>query len=123
MKRTILFAALALMGAALAGTGEVLAQGGKAPAKKAAAVQRTTVTINGGYQPATVKVKAGKPVALTFVHKEKAGCGDVVQIPSLGIKRTLTYGQKTVVTFTPKKTGTLRFTCGMDMYNGSVVVQ
>jgi len=79
--------------------------------------------IDGGYQPATVTVKAGRPVQLTFFRKEKTGCGDVVQFPTLGVKRTLKTGEKAVVSFTPSKPGTVPFTCGMSMYRGQVVVK
>ena len=95
-----------------------------APAKGAKNTpQRATIQINGGYSPSSVRVKAGRPVALTLVRREKGGCGGEVVFPSLGIKRTLKSGGKTVVSFTPKKTGTITFTCGMGMYKGQVVVQ
>jgi plastocyanin domain-containing protein len=97
----------------------------RAPAKHAPAkaAQATTVTIDGGYSPAVVNVKAGQPVKLTFVRKEKQGCGEEVQFPSLNLKRTLKPGEKTVVTFTPKKAGEIPFTCGMKMYEGKVVAK
>lgn len=85
-------------------------------------VQKATVTINHGYQPSRVTVKAGRPVELTLVRKEASGCGDVVQFPGLGIKKTLKPGETTVVKFTPKKTGSIAFTCGMNMYKGQVIV-
>lgn len=96
-----------------------------APAKpgRPTVVQRATVVIDGGYQPAAVRVKAGRPVQLTFVRKEKTGCGDVVQFPTLGVKRTLKTGEKSVVSFTPTKPGTVPFTCGMGMYKGAVLVK
>ncbi len=93
------------------------------PAATSRGAQRATVVIDGEYLPAKVSVKAGQPVALTFVLKEKAGCGEVLQFPSLGIKRKLKPGQKTVVTFTPKKSGMVPFTCGMEMYKGQVAVR
>jgi YHS domain-containing protein len=93
------------------------------PAPGQAGVQRATIVIDGEYQPASVTVRAGRPVALTFVRKEDAGCGDVVQIPSLRLKRALEPGRKTVVTFTPRKTGAIPFTCGMGMYRGQVIVK
>lgn len=86
-------------------------------------VQHATVVVDGGYSPATVSVKAGQPVELTFLRKEQSGCGDVVQFPTLGLKRALKTGEKTLVTFTPKKAGTIPFTCGMNMYRGQVVVK
>jgi YHS domain-containing protein/plastocyanin len=96
-----------------------------APAKpaRAATAQRARVAIDLGYKPDVVTAKAGRPVQITFVRQEKGGCGEVVQFPGLGIKRTLKAGEKTVVSFTPKKAGTIKFTCGMDMYQGRVVVR
>jgi plastocyanin len=87
------------------------------------AVQRATIVVDGEYQPAQVSVKAGQPVALTFVRKEKSGCGSVVQIPALKLKRELKAGGKTTVLFTPRKTGPLAFTCGMGMYKGQILVR
>lgn len=88
-----------------------------------AGIQRATVVIDGAYSPAAVSVKSGRPVELTFIRKEAVGCGDVLQFPSLRLTRTLKAGQKTVVAFTPKKSGTIAFTCGMGMYRGQVVVK
>lgn len=89
----------------------------------AAGAQKATIVIDGEYQPAQVTVRAGRPVELTFVRKEKGGCGGVVQFPSLRLKRTLNPGQKSVVTFTPRKAGKVPFTCGMEMYKGELIVR
>ena len=101
------------------------AQGAAQPvqARPEKGVQKATVVINGGYSPATVAVKAGRPVQITFVRKEASGCGNVVRFPGLNVERTLKTGEKTVVTFTPKKAGTTAFTCGMGMYRGQVVAK
>jgi YHS domain-containing protein len=93
-----------------------------APGKKAG-VQRATVTVDGAYSPQSLSFQAGKPVELSFVLKEKSGCGDVVQFPSLAIKKELKRGKPTVVTFTPKKAGAIPFTCRMGMYKGRVIVK
>jgi YHS domain-containing protein len=86
-------------------------------------VQRATIVVDGGYAPTTIRVSAGRPVQLTFVRKEASGCGDVVQFPTLGLTRTLVSGQETVIAFTPRKAGTVPFTCGMSMYRGQVIVK
>jgi plastocyanin len=90
---------------------------------RGSAVQRATVVVDGGYSPESITVEAGRPVELTFIRKEKRGCGDVVQFPTLGLKRALEPGRKTLVTFTPKKAGPVPFTCSMEMYEGQVVVR
>jgi hypothetical protein len=95
-----------------------------AAAKSSGGVQRATVVINGGYSPASLAVQAGKPVHITFVRREKVGCGDVVKIPAAGITtKSLKPGESTTVKFTPKRSGTLRFTCGMNMYDGKIAVK
>jgi plastocyanin domain-containing protein len=95
----------------------------KQPTRRSAGVQRATIVIDGDYQPGQVRVKARQPVELTFVLKEQAGCGDVLHIPSLKLKRTLRPGEKTRVAFTPQRSGTIAFTCGMNMYRGQVLVR
>jgi plastocyanin domain-containing protein len=108
-------------------TPQRLGQAEPVEARQEKGAQRATIVINGGYTPAKVAVEAGReagrPVELTFVRNEKAGCGDVVQFPSLGIKRSLKTGEKTVIAFTPKKAETIPFTCGMSMYRGEVVAK
>ena len=92
------------------------------PAPKPA-VQKATVTINGGYSPATLNVTAGRPVEITFVRKSAAGCDGELVIPALKVNKTLKQGEKTVVKFTPKKGQTIAFACGMNMYKGQVVAK
>ena len=90
-------------------------------AKQSKDVQRATVTINGGYEPATINVKAGKPLTLTFVSKGES-CANAVSIPSLKQSFTLKNGEKKSITVTPKK-GTTTFSCAMGMYEGKVVAK
>ena len=101
------------------------------PQKKAApvaasqtkAAQKVTITVaNGSYSPASITVKAGKPVELTFLKGKNIGCGDTVVFPGLKITKELK-APKTVIMFTPKKAGKLAFTCSMGMYEGSVTVK
>ncbi|MGI8923322.1 MAG: cupredoxin domain-containing protein [Fimbriimonadales bacterium] len=85
-------------------------------------VQKATVTVDGGFSPSTISVKAGKPVQLTFDTKSR-GCADEVVFESPKMRKALTNGTKTVVTFTPKKAGTYAFGCPMGMYKGKVVAK
>lgn len=96
----------------------------KAPAKggPTTKVQKVTVKVDGTYSPALVNVKAGQPVEITFIKGKNVGCGGTVVFKSLGITKELK-GEKTVVAFTPKKAGSIAFTCPMGMYEGSVAVK
>ncbi len=86
-------------------------------------VQQATIVIDGGkYSPASISVKKGVPVELTFKAGKDPGCGSTVVFKSLSITKEV--GSKPVVIkFTPKEVGTIAFTCGMGMYNGKVVVK
>jgi plastocyanin len=86
-------------------------------------VQKATVAIDGGYSPASLTVKAGRPVEITFVRKSASGCDGTLVIPDLKFQKSLKQGEKTVVKFTPKKTGNIAFQCGMAMYKGQITVR
>lgn len=135
---TLIFGALALAAAVLATPlqtsgqsccgGMMAMQSGHDMDKPVAAklvkgVQKATVTIDGGmYMPATISVVKGKPVELTFKAGKSPGCGRTVVFKSLKISKEV--GSKpAIVKFTPKKAGTIAFTCGMGMYDGKVVVK
>lgn len=92
-------------------------------AKPASKAQQVTITLPDGYKPGAATVKAGRPVALTFYLKSDAGCGNTVAFQTAKWQKDLKVGQKATVTFTPKKSGTLAFACGMDMYKGSLIVK
>lgn len=91
-----------------------------APDKKG--VQKVTVVVDNGFKPSTINAKAGHPIEITFDTTSK-GCITSVVFDSLKLKKPLTDGQKTVVTFTPKKAGTIGFQCPMAMFKGKVIVK
>lgn len=82
-----------------------------------------TVTVDGsGYHPASLNVKAGKPVHLTFVSKG-GGCANEIRIPSLKKSINLKPGQKKEIVFTPKKGQTIAFACSMNMFKGKATAK
>ena len=85
--------------------------------------QRIRIEVKGGYSPALVKVRAGRPVRLEFFRNETNGCTEEVVLPDFGIRSFLPAHQTTPVEFTPKKAGNYEFTCGMGMVRGKVVVE
>lgn len=76
-----------------------------------------------GYQPASVTLRKGIPARITFLRKTDATCGTEILLPAYKIKKTLPLNKPVVVQFTPKKTGTIAFTCGMKMMKGKIVVK
>ncbi len=94
------------------------------PAKEVKGIQKMTITISGGkYTPSVVSVKKGKPVELTFKGGTNLGCGGTIVFKSLNLRKSVTSGKSVVVKFTPKKAGTITYTCSMDMYDGKIIVK
>ena len=75
-----------------------------------------------GYTPKTIGVKKGKPVALEFHRADSDNCGEKIVFPSLKLERDLPVGEKVLIEITPEKAGELKFTCGMDMFRGKLLV-
>lgn len=86
-------------------------------------VQEITIRVQGGYDPAQVRVRAGTPVRLVFDRQETNGCSEEVVFPDFGIRRFLPAHQRTTVEITPARAGTYEFTCGMSMLRGRVVAE
>ena len=84
---------------------------------------QATVTVKGGYSPAVVRVKAGRPVRLVFDRQETSGCSEEVVFADFGVRRFLPAHQQTVVEVTPPAAGTYEFTCGMGMLRGRLIAE
>ncbi len=85
--------------------------------------QEVTVTVRGGYDPATIRVRAGAPVRLIFDRQETSGCSEEVVFGDFGIRRFLPAHQKTAVDVTPLTPGSYEFTCGMSMLRGKLIAE
>jgi len=81
------------------------------------------VRVGGMFTPARFEARAGEPLKISFVRIDEPSCGDEVVFPALNIRQKLPPKQTTIVTITPLKTGDLSFTCGMNMMQGTIVVQ
>jgi plastocyanin domain-containing protein len=88
-----------------------------------AGMQQVDVVVRGGYDPATVRARAGQPLRLVFERRETSGCSEEIVFPDFGIRRFLPANEKTTVEITPEKVGTYEFTCGMSMLRGRIVVE
>lgn len=86
-------------------------------------LQEQVITVDGGYSPAVVRVRAGRPVRLVFDRRDSGSCSEEVVFPQFGIRRFLPTGKKTVVEVTPPTAGRYDFTCGMSMLRGALVAE
>lgn len=87
-------------------------------------IQRATIVVGAtGYQPASVRLQRGIPAQLTFIRKVEQTCGRDIVIPDYAINRSLPLDTPVVVEFTPTTSGRFKFTCGMDMFHGSLIIR
>ena len=100
-----------------------LARGATVSAAAGPGPQRIRIVVEGGYTPATVRVRAGRPVRLEFDRRETSGCTEEVVLPDFGIRTYLPAHRTTPVEFTPTRPGRFEFTCGMAMVRGTLVVE
>lgn len=78
--------------------------------------QIVNMFVNGiDYAPMQFTIVKDIPVEWRIDGKKAVGCTQVIIVPQLGITQYLSSNDITVVRFTPKQTGEIRFSCSMGM--------
>ncbi|MFQ5812425.1 MAG: heavy metal translocating P-type ATPase [Anaerolineae bacterium] len=86
-------------------------------------VQEVHITVKGGYSPDTIRVKKDIPLRLVFDRQEASDCTSRVVFPDFQVSKTLAAFGTTTLEFTPDKSGTFGFACGMNMLHGTLIVE
>lgn len=81
------------------------------------------IAVGTEYTPSEVTAEANAPVRLVFTRTTDQGCGQQLVFPEQDIRRDLPLNEPVAVDLTMPAEGRVRFTCGMDMYEGAVVVR
>ncbi len=132
MKTLHSYVSAGLVLATLAGCQQTSTSPAPSPATPVAAAAPERVAPGGivtirvdasGYHPSRVTATAGSEITLSFLRTTSEGCGEQLKIPSLSITRDLPVNVAVAIPVRVPASGSLGFTCGMDMYRGSVVVQ
>ncbi|OGH23708.1 MAG: hypothetical protein A2958_03025 [Candidatus Levybacteria bacterium RIFCSPLOWO2_01_FULL_38_13] len=80
------------------------------------------ITIDGGYSPEVIEVSKGKKTKINFLRKDPSGCLEEVVLPDFNIRKFLPLNQKVTVEINPKEKGEFKFSCGMNMFHGKIIV-
>ena len=107
---------------------------GKRPRPPAAEQVRGTVesprrvevrVSNQGFVPSTIPGGRGEALKLVISYDPSAGeCGREVVLPSQNVRVTLSEKAPVEIALTlPKDSGTVQFTCGMNMLQGRIVIE
>jgi sulfite exporter TauE/SafE len=82
-------------------------------------VQTATINVfSNGYSPRNITLKKGVLTRITLITDKVYSCASSFTIPALNINKLLPATGKTVLEFTPTRTGPLAFSCSMGMYTG-----
>lgn len=85
--------------------------------------QEATILVKGGYNPAVIRVAAGRPVRLTFRREESSPCSQTVLFDDFNKNAELPEGKLVPVEFLPETPGEYTFTCAMGMLRGTLLVE
>ena len=83
----------------------------------------TIIVDNGIYQPARVKVEAGRETSLKFLRKDGSPCASTVLFPEFEVNADLPLDSTKSVSLPPMSSGEYPFHCPMKMYSGILVVE
>ena len=81
------------------------------------------ITVEGGYSPNTISIPQGKTTKIAFFRKDSSSCLEEVILNDFKIKKFLPLNKKITIEITPQKTGEFKFSCGMNMFHGRIIVR
>lgn len=81
------------------------------------------ITVDGGYSPDVISIPKNKLTKINFLRKDPSSCLEEVVLSDFKVKKFLPLNQKVTVEITPKNKGEYRFSCGMNMFHGKLIVR
>jgi len=93
------------------------------PAKPAAGATVAMKVTADGFEPDQVPARKGQPLTLVITRTTDKTCATEIVVKDYGVHTPLPLDKAVSVTFTPTRSGQVRFACGMDMIGGVVIVQ
>jgi plastocyanin domain-containing protein len=96
--------------------------GGVVACESEAGLQEITITVDGGYAPSRIQVKAGRPLRLSFHRIDPSGCVAQVIFPDFHRTLDLPLDATTSLELPPTEGGVYPFHCGMNMVRGVLEV-
>jgi plastocyanin domain-containing protein len=78
---------------------------------------------NGVYEPDRIQLPAGEAATLYFRREDASPCAEYVLFPDLEVSAQLAVHERTPVRLPAAEPGEYPFTCQMQMYRGTLVVE
>ncbi len=89
--------------------------------------QIAKIIVDAAYIPSEIRLKVGIPTEIEFERKDRGDCTEwvIISMPTKEGQETksrLPEGETTKVEFIPTEKGTFKFSCGMGMVHGKIIV-
>lgn len=81
------------------------------------------IKVEGGYNPEVISIPRGVKTKINFLRTDSSDCLSEVILSDFKIKKELPLNQKVSIEITPQKSGEFKFSCGMNMFHGKVIVK
>lgn len=81
------------------------------------------IIVEGGYKPEVISIPLSKTTTINFLRKDASTCLEEVVLSDFKIRKYLPLNQKVTIEVTPQKSGEFKFSCGMNMFHGKVIVR
>ena len=77
---------------------------------------------NGVYSPSVIEAPAGKPLKLLFRREDPSPCAQKVVFADFDLTEELPLGKTKTITIPAQAAGSYKFTCQMQMYQGTLKI-
>ena|SRR3989344_3445416 len=91
--------------------------------KEVSVENEVDIKVSGGYSPEVISIPKGKLTIINFLRTDPSDCLSEVVLGDFKIKKELPLNQKITIEITPQKTGEFKFSCGMNMFHGRIIVR
>jgi|SRR3989344_5363376 len=91
--------------------------------KEVAVSEEVSILVEGGYSPENISVARNKKTKITFLRKDPSSCLEEVVLGDFRIRKYLPLNQPVTIEINPKKAGEYKYSCGMNMYHGKIIVK
>lgn len=80
------------------------------------------IKVSGGYSPEVISIPKGRLTKINFIRTDPTDCLEEIVLGDFKIRRELPLNQKVTIEVTPQKAGEYKFSCGMNMFHGKIIV-
>lgn len=91
--------------------------------KEVPVLDSVDIIVEGGYTPSAISIPQGKITKINFTRRDPSSCLEEVVLGDFKIRKFLPLNKKVTIEIAPQKSGEFKFSCGMNMFHGKIIVK